>query len=155
MGNRGQWQKGQSGNPKGRPARPMSQALEVLAEHDSFGDITNRQLVARLVWQALICGSIPMVDGRTLELNTKEWLDLVKWLHRHVDGSIHAGIVVPPAALEPGEMEATGDSGKEWVYDYSEHPQESRQYPDGLPSGQELSNGLGRSMLLGDGEREE
>jgi uncharacterized protein DUF5681 len=146
MAKRGQWQKGQSGNPSGRPARPLSQALRALGEHDSFGDISNRQLVARLVWQALVCGSIPLVGGRTLELSVKEWLDLVKWLHQHVDGSIHAGIMVeapPEEAEEPIEVER-------WVHDYP-----SREWPDGMPSRQEVSTMLARSVLLGEGEREE
>jgi len=40
-----------------------------------------------MVWEGLALGTITFVGGRTVELNGKEWLELVKWVHSHVDGA--------------------------------------------------------------------
>lgn len=83
------WSKGKSGNQKGRPAkgRVLAQALRDTGAFDSYGDLTNQQLLARMVWEGLALGTITFSSDRTLELNVQEWLELVKWVHAHVDGS--------------------------------------------------------------------
>ena len=83
------WRKGESGNNKGRPPknRILAQTLRETGAHDSYGDLSNQQLMARMVWEGLALGTITFVGGRTVELNGKEWLELVKWIHAHVDGA--------------------------------------------------------------------
>src|SRR5262249_204251 len=83
------WRKGESGNKAGRPSkgRILAQALRETAAHDRYGDLSNQQLIARMVWEGLAMGTITFSNDRTLELNVKEWLELVKWVHAHVDGS--------------------------------------------------------------------
>jgi hypothetical protein len=83
------WRKGESGNKTGRPpkGRALAQVLRQTGEFDSYGDLTNQQLLAQMVWEGLAMGTITFSSGRTLELNVKEWLELVKWVHAHVDGT--------------------------------------------------------------------
>ena len=46
-------------------------------------------------------GTITFSSDRTLELNVKEWLELVKWVHAHIDGSYR------PEPEEPDERPLT------------------------------------------------
>jgi len=43
-------------------------------------------------------GEIEMLGGNRHKLTTKEWIELVKWAHQHVDGTINYG--VPGAVME-------------------------------------------------------
>jgi hypothetical protein len=84
------WRNGQSGNPKGRPpmrTRPLATALrEIGAEQTA--DQENRTTVALLVWKALRTGNLELDSGKRIDLTAKEWLELVKWVHHHVDGGL-------------------------------------------------------------------
>jgi hypothetical protein len=92
MINRGQFRKGETGNMKGRPksGRALAQVLRETGEYDSYGELSNKQLVARMIWEGLAWGKISCVGGKTINLNGKEWLDLVKWVHSHIDGGYRA-----------------------------------------------------------------
>jgi hypothetical protein len=83
------WQQGESGNKKGRPPklRILAQTLRETAAHDSYGELSNQQLLSQMIWEGLALGTITLVSGKTLELNTREWLELVKWIHAHIDGN--------------------------------------------------------------------
>ena len=99
MSERGRWEKGVSGNKKGRPTseRALAKVLRATGEHDSYGDITNKALLARMIWEGLAFGTITFAGGRKLDLSAKDWLDMVKWVHAHVDG------VYQPDPPEPEE----------------------------------------------------
>jgi len=84
------WRNGQSGNPKGRPpmrTRPLATALREIGA-ESVAERENRTAVASLVWQALRTGTLELDSGTHLQLTAKEWLDLLKWVHLHVDGAL-------------------------------------------------------------------
>jgi hypothetical protein len=110
----------------------LAEILREVANHDSYADITNRQLLARMIWEALACGTITLVGGRTFELTLKEWLDLMKWLHTHVDGVMHIGVSAEMSAdraepVEPPEKRGTPD----W-WPYTDSPRQLRRGDDGV-----------------------
>jgi len=88
----GTFAKGHSGNPHGRPpaiGRKMAEGLQKVGQLPYFDeDFTNAQAVARMIWIGLLDGVIPM-NGTRMALTTKDWLNLVKWLYTHLDGSLH------------------------------------------------------------------
>ncbi|MBX3084947.1 MAG: hypothetical protein KF716_25150 [Anaerolineae bacterium] len=85
------WRTGKSGNPNGRPpmrTRPLATALREIGA-ESVAERENRTAVASLVWQALRTGKLELDSGTHLQLTAKEWLDLLKWVHQHVDGGLN------------------------------------------------------------------
>jgi hypothetical protein len=104
MSERGRWVKGVSGNSKGRPTseRALAKVLRATGEHDSYGDISNKALLARMIWEGLAWGKITFAGGKTLELTAREWLDMVKWVHAHVDGVVRPE--PPEQAQEPPRL---------------------------------------------------
>ena len=114
MGRPGTWPKGTSGNPNGRP--PKHRALtEILRKRGSrtIEDVDGKRrsgnrVVARLMWDGASTGRIQFPDGRTLTLKLNDWLDLVKFLHVHIDG---------PAKAELG-LDHSGELIIRWVDDW-------------------------------------
>jgi len=102
------WEKGQSGNPKGRP--PKSRALTALLEKagsktiDVNGKrVAGKRWLAQAVWEGVTTGAVefPNEDDKpkTLELGPQDWLALMKWVYQHIDG--------PPK----NQLELTGEGG--------------------------------------------
>jgi hypothetical protein len=92
------FQKGQSGNPNGRPRK--DRALTTIVEQagsamlDVAGKRINRKRVmAQQLWQFVTTGMVTFHDGRTLEAaDAKEWTDAVFKLLAQIDGPPKQGI---------------------------------------------------------------
>jgi hypothetical protein len=86
------FQKGQSGNPSGRP--PKSRALTEILERagnvtvDVGADrkVARKRILADLTWQLATTGSATFPDGVQLNLEPGDWLALLKFLYQHIDG---------------------------------------------------------------------
>jgi hypothetical protein len=88
------WEKGKSGNPKGRPAK--GRALTEILERAAAETIevpsqkkkrAKQQLVAEHVWTALATGAITFPDGKKLEIQSvEEFMHLAKFVYSHIDG---------------------------------------------------------------------
>ena len=57
------------------------------------------------MWELLTRAAVTLPDGRTIEVEPKDWLETVKWLYAHVDG--------PPKA----QTEQTGMITVQVVYE--------------------------------------
>lgn len=103
---KGQFAKGHSGNPNGRP--PNCRALTAILE--TKGNATRqdidgknragKQIVGRAVWDLATTGRTQLQDGeekRTLKVDGRTWFEIVKWIYAQVDG--------PPR----GELDLTSD----------------------------------------------
>lgn len=90
------WEKGQSGNPHGRP--PKSRALtEVLRKQGSrtVVDVDGKRragsrVMARALWELATLGYCKLRDSdgkvQMLEAAPRDWLEVVKFIYRHIDG---------------------------------------------------------------------
>ena len=86
------FQKGQSGNPSGRP--PKSRALTEILEKGGSKTIeidgkrvSGKRLVSAYIWELATTGRVRFEEGRELRVaSVREWADIVKWIYSHIDG---------------------------------------------------------------------
>lgn len=89
---------GQSGNPHGRPIKGRGIAALLAAagaerlDPTHSSTITRQEAMVALVWEGLTTGQITLVGPRggkkLVPFKPSEWLDLVKFVAVHLDGTI-------------------------------------------------------------------
>ncbi len=87
----GRWQKGQSGNPNGRPprGRALTELLQLAGEELVVYEgerLPGKQVMASLLWQLATTGSAKLASGRKLTVGSATWLEVIKFIYGQVDG---------------------------------------------------------------------
>lgn len=85
------WQKGETGNPNGRPKK--NRTLTAILERTGGSkkayskDSTPRKLLAELLWQAASTGKVTFPgDENATPLDVQDWIGVVKFIYQHIDG---------------------------------------------------------------------
>lgn len=118
---KGQWIKGQSGNPKGRPAGKAESLTGILREYGEKKKKLNGSTLplkvhlAETVYTAIIQG-YRLVEGEKITLNDAAWVKLLEWLYDRVDGkpSQDFKISSPEVELTSEDMAAAMEELAKW-----------------------------------------
>jgi len=89
----GQWQPGESGNPKGRPrkGKALTEIIKLAGSRMVDGPdgsrISSKRLMARAAWELITHGETVLLGGKRLKVDDlAEWKSLVEWVLTRVDG---------------------------------------------------------------------
>lgn len=88
--NPGQWQPGQSGNPKGRKPkdRLLTEMLRIKGDEPMVigGEVvTAQEALATSVWQFVTTGEVQLSGKLLAAESVSEWASVVKWLYAHIE----------------------------------------------------------------------
>jgi hypothetical protein len=83
---------------------------------DQTTGLTHFEAVAQLVWTALRTGTIPFASAAPAPLTAKQWIDLVMWVNKHIDGN-------RPSDSAPSTMTSSdGSSGDDQLPTFTALP---------------------------------
>ena len=107
--------KGVSNNPAGRP--PKARALTALLEKTGNKtvrltdgrSVSGKRLLARALWEGITTKAITFPDGTKYELPPSEWMTLVQFVYKHIDG--------PP----PADLHLSGADGGAIILKWSDN----------------------------------
>ena len=87
------WAKGVSGNPNGAAKKADSLSELLRLEGDELtkvarkGEMTKKQALTHIVYEALLTGTIRYANGKTLTLDGHQYLRLLEFVYNRVDGA--------------------------------------------------------------------
>lgn len=122
---KGRYLKGSIPNPAGRPKKEatLTAALrEAGNKKRRVGKMTisQRKLLAKLIWQAATEGKIKFPKGQTLEvISIKDWFTIISWLYDRVDGKATENIQInePEAEITAEDLTVAMAELEKWKKD--------------------------------------
>jgi len=86
------FKKGQSGNPKGSPGKGRALTAILETEGSRMIDLSDgtrvarKRLMAILLWDAVENGEIKLPGGKVMMVAPDDWLAIIQFLYKHIDG---------------------------------------------------------------------